>query len=68
MEYTKDMVLNVRCKRKIGVSKFKIWTSKLKRNIMNNKMILVTLSLLVILMTIDFVLINSFMKLLTNVY
>lgn len=68
MEYTKDIVLDIRCKREIGVSKLKIWTSKVKRSITNNKMIIATLSLLVILMTIDFVLINSFMKLLTSLY
>ena len=68
MEYTKDIVLDIRCKREIGVSKFKNWTSKLKRRVINNKIIVITLSLLIILMTIDFVLINSFMKLLTSLY
>ena len=68
MEYTKDIVLDIRCKREIGVSKLKIWTSKIKRSIANNKIVVITLSLLVILMTIDFILINSFMKLLTSLY
>jgi len=68
MEYTKDIILDIGCKRRIGISKFKIWTNKLKRNISNNKILVITLSLLVILMTIDFVLINSFMKLLSSLY
>ena len=68
MEYTKDIILDIRCKREIGLIKFKNWTSNIKKGIKNNKIIVCTISLLTILVAIDIVLVNSFLKLLTELH
>lgn len=68
MEYTKDIILDVRYKGEIGITKFKNWTSKIKKVVKNNKVIIFTLSLLSTLIVIDIVLVNSFLQLLTNLY
>ena len=68
MEYTKDIILDIVYKKEIGFEKLKNWTSKLKKCIKNNKAIIITLSLLIILITIDFILVNSFLQLLTKLY
>lgn len=68
MEYTKDIILDIRCKRQIGLTKFKSWTSNIKKGIQNNRIILFTLLLLTTLIVIDIVLVNSFLNLLANLY
>ena len=68
MEYTKDIILDIRCKREIGLIKFINWTSNIKKGIKNNKIIVCTISLLTILVAIDIVLVNSFLKLLTELH
>lgn len=66
MEYTKDIA--IRHKREIGVTKFKNWTSNVKKEVKENKVIAITLTLLSTLMIIDIVLIHSFLNILTNFY
>lgn len=68
MEYTKDIILDIRYKREDGVTKLKDWTSNLKKVVKNNKIIIITLSMLSALTVIDIVLVNSFMQLLTKLY
>lgn len=68
MEYAKDMVLDIRYKREVGVNKLKDWTSNLKKILKNNKIIIVTLSMLIVLTVVDIVLVNSFMQLLAKLY
>lgn len=68
MEYTKDIILDIKYKREEGVTKLKNWTSKLKKEINNNKLIIITLSLLSILIVTDIVLVNYFMQLLVKLY
>ena len=68
MEYTKDIILDIGSKREIGLVKLKKWTSKVKKEIQSNKLIVITLSLFATLTLIDVVLVNSFLKLLTKLY
>ena len=68
MEYTKDIILDIGCKREIGLAKFKKWTSKVKKEIKSNKLIVITISLFCTLTVIDIVLINSFLQVLTKLY
>ena len=68
MEYTKDIILEISCKREIGLSKLKNWTSKVRKGVKNNKIIIMTLSVLSTLMVIDVALVNSFLQLLTKLY
>lgn len=67
MEYTKDIVLDISYKKEIAFTKLKRWTSKIKKGVNNNKVITITLTLLTTLIAIDFILINSFLKILTNI-
>lgn len=66
MEYTKDIILDLRCKRKMKVNKLEEWTSSIKRVVLNNKFIAITMTSLLILTVIDIALVNSFIKLLTS--
>lgn len=66
MEYTKDIILNLRCKRKMGLNKLEEWTSTIKSTILNNKFIIITMTSLLVLTVIDVALVNSFIKLLTS--
>ena len=68
MEYTKDIILDIGCKRQIGVDKFKSWTRKIKKQIQANKIISVVLFLLFTLTVIDIILVNSFFIILSNLY
>ena len=68
MEYTKDIILDIGCKRQIGVDKFKSWTRKIKKQIQANKIISVVLFLLFTLTVIDIILVNSFFNILSNLY
>ena len=57
MEYAKDIILDVRCRRKMGVSKLSIWakrwTSNIVRHISNNKLTFSVLTSLLVLIAID---------------
>ena len=66
MEYTKDIILDVRCKRKMRLNKLQQWTSVIKDIIINNKFIIISLGTLLILTLIDVALVNSFIKLFTT--
>ena len=68
MEYTKDIILDIRYKREFGVAKLKIWIKKFLKAILKNKVIVVTLTILSTLMIIDIVLINSFLEVLGSIY
>ena len=68
MEYTKDIILEISSRREVGLSKLRNWTSKVKKGVKNNKVIIMTLSLLSTLMVIDIALVNSFLQLLTKLY
>ncbi len=68
MEYTKDIVLNLSYKNKIMSKKIKNWTNSMKKVIKNNKLIIGTLATLCILISIDLVLVNSFLEILSNLY
>lgn len=68
MEYTKDIILDIGCKREIGLTKLKSWTSIIKKIAKNNKIVIITLTLLTILTLIDIILVNSFLQLLTKLY
>ena len=68
MEYTKDIILDIRYKREFGIAKLKTWTSKFAKAILNNKVMVVTLTILSTLMIIDIVLINSFLEVLSSIY
>ncbi len=68
MEYTKDIILDVSCKREIWLRKIKSWKSNVKKIIASNKLIVITLNLLVTLIVIDIVLVNSFLQLLSKLY
>lgn len=72
MEYAKDIILDVRCRRKMGVSKLSIWTkrwtSNIVRHISNNKLTFSVLTSLLVLIAIDIALINSFFVLITNLW
>lgn len=66
MEYTKDIILDLRCKRKMRLNKLEEWTINIKNIIVNNKFIVITMTSLLILTIIDIALVNSFIKLLTS--
>lgn len=66
MEYTKDIILDLRCKRKMRLNKLEEKISTIKSIILNNKFIVITMTSLFILTLIDIVLVNSFIKLLTS--
>ena len=66
MEYTKDIILDLRCKRQMKLNKLEEWTSNIKNIIVNNKFIVITMTSLLILTLIDIALVNSFIKLLTS--
>lgn len=68
MEYTKDIILNIECKKGLVVTKFRDWTSSVKEIINNNKMIIVVLFILTSLIVVDIILVNSFFQLLTMLY
>ena len=67
MEYAKDIILNIGCKREIGVTKLRNWTSWVKKVGKNNRFIITTLSLLTTLMIADIVLVNAFLQLLSKI-
>ena len=53
MEYTKDIILDLRCKRKMKLNKLEEWTSNIKNIIVNNKFIVITMTSLLILTSIS---------------
>lgn len=62
MEYAKDIIYNLKCDRL--VSKNKSRTGKLIRTIKENKLIILSIILLIGLIAFDYVLIKNFIKLL----
>jgi len=68
MEYTKDIVLEIGNKRRVERGRFRDEIRNIKKEIKNNKIIILTLSVLSILMLIDIVLVNSFLQLFSKVY
>lgn len=62
MEYAKDIIYNLKYDRL--VSKNKIRTGKLIRTIKENKLIILSIILLIGLIAFDYVLIKNFIKLL----
>lgn len=68
MEYTKDIILNLNYKEKLNTSKIKLWTSNLKKRVKSNKLIVATLVILTTLVSIDILLINSFLNFLSKLY
>ena len=68
MEYTKDIILNLSYKNEIAGKKIKNWTNSMKKVLKNHKLIIGTLATLCILISIDLVLVNSFLEILSNLY
>lgn len=68
MEYTKDIVLEIRNKRPVEKGKFREGISNIKKIVIDNKMIIITLTILSTLMLIDVALVNSFLQLFSKVY
>lgn len=68
MEYTKDIVLEIRNKRPVEKGKFREEISNIKKIVIDNKMIIITLTILTTLMAIDIVLVNTFLQLFSKVY
>ena len=66
MEYTKDVILHLNYKKGVNTSKFKIWTSNLKKIIKENKIIFIFLTILTTLITADLLLVSSFLKILAQ--
>lgn len=67
MEYAKDIILNLGYKKEKSTKKMSKWTSNIFAFIISrNKIIIITLSILVILISIDFILINSFLEILSK--
>lgn len=68
MEYTKDIVLDVKYKSEMGVSKLKTWTSNVLKYGKENQIIFHIISILILLISIDLILVSSFLQLLSEVY
>ena len=68
MEYTKDIILNVNYKKGVGFNRLKEWTTSFRKAIKNNKLVVITLTLLTTLIAIDIALVNSFLQLLSRMY
>ena len=66
MEYTKDIILEIGCKKGVNKRKLLKWTNNIKKVIMNNKFIFITMTSLISLTAIDIALVNSFIKLLAK--
>ena len=66
MEYTKDIVFNVKYAGKVEKIKLRDrkWTSKLIRIYEDNKFIIITLLLTTILIVLDLCMVSNFIKLL----
>ena len=66
MEYTKDIILDVKSKRRLRLNKLEQWTSNVRKVIANNKFVIITMTSLLVLTIIDIALVNSFVRLLTS--
>lgn len=66
MEYTKDVIFNVKYAGKVETIKLrnKNWTSRLLKIYYDNKFIIITLALTTILVILDLCLITNFINLL----
>lgn len=68
MQYTKDIILDMRYRKKLDYSKIRKYTSKIKETIIKNKLIVITLILLTSLITIDITLVNSFLQIFNTIH
>ena len=68
MQYTKDIILDMRYRRKLDYNKIKNFAITTKNLIIKNRLIVITLILLSSLITIDITLVNSFLHILNTVY
>lgn len=66
MEYTKDIILEIGCKKRVSKKKIFKWTSSIKKAIINNKFIFITMTSLIVLTVVDIALVNSFINLLAK--
>ena len=65
MEYTKDIILGVNYKRKLGLAKL---VRSIKDIIKNNKYLFFTLTFLILLIVVDLILVSTFLNIITNSY
>lgn len=70
MEYAKDIILDVNLKRKEITGNLEKWTSKAKKNLIKicreNKFIITILLSLIVLISVDIALVNTFFNLLAT--
>ena len=66
MEYTKDIILNIKYEGDIS-GENKNWTSNIYKSIKKNKFIYSIVSITVIFMAFDIVLVNNFINLLSKI-
>lgn len=65
--YTKDIILSLNYKRRLGIGGMtRSIKDNIKNTIKNNKYLFFILTFLVLLITIDFVLVNTFLNIITN--
>lgn len=66
MEYTKDVIFNIKYAGKIETIKLrnKKWTSKLMKIYKDNRFIIITFTLITILISLDLCLVSNFINLL----
>lgn len=64
MEYTKDIILNIKYE---GNSEKQSWTSTIYNNIKRNKFIYSLISITMFFMAFDIVLVNNFVNLLSKI-
>ena len=68
MEYTKDIILDVRYKGRIKLNKINTLLSNIKKYVTDNKFVFIILTSLIILTLMDIILVNSFLNILVNLY
>ena len=66
MEYTKDIILNIKYEGDIS-GENKNWTSNIYKSIKKNKFIYSIVSITVIFMAFDIILVNNFINLLSKI-
>lgn len=68
MEYTKDLILNIRYDESSNTLRLKTpkWTSKLIQEIKKHKLVVTTLAIFLIFVVIDVMLVTNFMHILTG--
>lgn len=66
MEYTKDIILNIKYEGDLS-NENKNWTSNIYKNIKKNKFIYSIVSVTVLFMAFDIILVNNFINLLSQI-